>query len=276
MNYFLKFKNFATNPLGTGRLHYEVLKEKGQVIWGQWRTGKNLLNEKIKEEMKTNLPFTLYVIDTQVALLKLTVTDVLTREEVIENKMEHLIPTYYSIDTPCSAYYVLSDIEILPVAAGDNIVNINTKKPITLSQQVNSTTPWRVRSLEEGEEPAQKVPESTPIIPSPVDVEPSGTGTYSVYRYYCPLLNKYYIGMTNNIDRRRREHENPETWKNNRKKFLYTAMQFVGGPSMFEFTILHSGLTEEEAHYWEAKEIENHNCYYPNGFNERSEKRYLK
>ena len=99
--------------------------------------------------MKANLPFTLYVIDTQVALLKLTVTDVLTREEVIENKMEHLIPTYYSIDTPCSAYYVLSDIEILPVAAGDNIVNINTKKPITLSQQVNSTTPWRVRSLEE-------------------------------------------------------------------------------------------------------------------------------
>ena len=80
--------------------------------------------------------------------------------------------------------------------------------------------------------------------------------------------------MTNNIDRRRREHENPETWKNNRKSFYIPRCNLLAAHLCLNsqyFT-----LVLEEAHYWEAKEIENHNCYYPNGFNERSEKRYLK
>jgi hypothetical protein len=275
MNYFLKFKNFATNPMGTGRLHYEVLKEKGQVIWGQWRTGVNELNAKTKKTMKENLPFTLYELDPSVALLKLTVVDVFSKDEVIEKGLEHLIPNYYSIDTPCSAFYLVSAIEILSVDVGNTIVNVNTGKPITMSQQVNSTTPWVVRHLEDGEE-AKFAPAVKAIKVPEIKEEYEVNGTYSVYRYYCPLLNKYYIGMTNNVERRRKEHENPATWDAHKKVYLYTAMRFCGGPSQMQFDVLHSGLTEEEAHYWEAKEIENHNAYYPNGLNERNESRYLK
>ena len=81
--------------------------------------------------------------------------------------------------------------------------------------------------------------------------------------------------MTNDIKRRRSEHENPTTWQREKKKYLYINMQMFGLDD-FEFKILHENLTEEEAHYWEAKEIENYNSYFPNGFNERNESRYLK
>ncbi len=44
--YFVKFNNFAAHPSGTGRLHIDVLSKYSQVLWGQWRNGINLLNEK--------------------------------------------------------------------------------------------------------------------------------------------------------------------------------------------------------------------------------------
>ena len=52
-------------------------------------------------------------------------------------------------------------------------------------------------------------------------------------------------------------------------------MQLMGLDD-FEFHILHDNLSEKDAHYWEAKEIENHHSYFPDGFNERNESRFLK
>lgn len=53
--YFVKFNNFAAHPSGTGRLHIDVLSKYSQVLWGQWRNGINLLNEKIRKEMNMML-----------------------------------------------------------------------------------------------------------------------------------------------------------------------------------------------------------------------------
>lgn len=273
IGYFLKFKNFTSHPEGTGKLHYNVLKEKGRVIWGQWRNGQNILNRKTKQEMLQNTPFTLYILDKENALLKLTVVDVLDKEEVIEKEMEEYIPSYYSIETPCSAYYLLSNIEILPVDESASIININTGRSVYYSNQVNSTTPWRVTETTDKIEIYEPAPKIAAKIEEAEPVTEAGA-TYSVYKYHLIGSDKNYIGMTNNISRRRKEHENPTNWKRDKKKYLYVMMSMLGLEN-FEFEILHEGLTEEEAHYWEAKEIENHNSYYPNGLNERNEARYL-
>ena len=278
--YFVRFNNFATHPAGTGRLHIDVLNQYSQVIWGQWRTGVNLLNEKIYNEMNNIAPFYFYALDKSVALLKMQVIRVLTREEVINEQLEYLIPNYYDINTPCSAYYLIDKIEILPAESAMKVININTKKPIYDAAQVNSTIPWRVCEIDNdlGVEniilPTVKAVKSQPPKATSQIIEPT-TDHYCVYQYYSKTMHKSYIGLTNDIARRKREHENPGNWLKEKKKYLYTAMQLMGLDD-FEFHVLHSNLSEVDGHYWEAKEIENHNAYFPDGFNERKESRYLK
>ena len=285
--YFVKFNNFAAHPSGTGRLHIDVLSKYSQVLWGQWRNGINLLNEKIRKEMNDVAPFKFYALDKSVALLKMNVTRVLTREEVIAEKLEYLIPDYYNIDTPCSAYYLIDKIEILPVESALKIININTKKSIYDSAQVNSTTPWRVCEIDNdlGIEnivipnvTTKSVKFNPPVpsenIPNIISSKPKNE-TYCIYQYYSKTMKKSYIGLTNDINRRKKEHESPSNWTREKKKYLYTAMQLMGLDD-FEFHILHDNLSEEDAHYWEAKEIENHHSYFPDGFNERNESRFLK
>lgn len=265
--YVVKFNNYQANPAGTGRLHYQVLKEHGKVIWGQWRKGDTLLSEK-RRTIMNQAPFIFYALDREIALLKMTVEHVYTREEVIESRLEYLIPSYYSIDTPCSAYYLITNIEILPPEESARLVSSSGKIVYNHKGQISSVAPWQVTETDD------EIILTKPI-EEKVEVTPKTTSdkVFSVYRYHCPKLGKSYIGMTCDIERRRREHENHAVGKS--KKFLYTMMDMLGLEE-FEFEVLHTGLTEEEAHYWEAKEIENHNSYYPNGFNERNETRYLK
>lgn len=280
MEYFVKFKNFQSHPEGTGKLHYKVLQEHGKVLWGQWRKGSTLLNSKTKNEMNEVAPFILNVLDKDVALLRLTVTQVYYETEVIEKGLQHLIPSYYDINTPCSAFYLVTAIEILPPTEAVNIVNINTGSSIYYSGQVNSTTPWRVCKSDMEIEIKEPVKTKKSNYVPPVNNEKvlsttPDAETYWVYRYYSKTLNKSYIGMTNNLVRRRKEHENRTNWGREKKKYLYTLMNMIGLDD-FEFEVLHEGLTEEEAHHLEALEIENYNAYYPNGMNERKETRYLK
>lgn len=97
--------------------------------------------------------------------------------------------------------------------------------------------------------------------------------TYVVYRYYSKSEKKSYIGMTHNIQERKGQHESPNCWRTQSTKKLYIAMAALGLDD-FIFEMLHWGLTEEEAHYWEAKEIENYDSI-ANGYNVRDESKYL-
>ena len=141
MNYFIKFKENKNN---TAQSHIDILNKYNQVIWGQWRTGTSLLNEKTMQEMNENVPFNLYILDKKSALLQMQVIKVLDRENVIDQNLEYLIPDYYDINTPCSAYYLIDKIKVFDPAEAENIYNINTEKCIYDAAQVNSCTPWRV------------------------------------------------------------------------------------------------------------------------------------
>lgn len=249
------------NDSNTGKQHFLTLKEKGIVLWGQWKRSINGINvSPTRQRIMNEHPFYLYAFDRTVALLKMHCIHVYQTEEVIANKLTHLIPSYYSINTPCSAFYLIDNIEILPAVYAKNLIAINSGKEVfENARQVNNARPWHVKE----KEPFLSFQPPEPII------DYNNLGNYSVYCYHSKTANKDYIGLTNDVIRRRREHECSSNWVNS-KKYLYVYMTLMGIED-FEFTVLHTNLTKEQAKYYEALEIELHNSYYPDGFNERYE-----
>lgn len=262
--YFVKFNNYSIKE-GTAQLHYAVLKKHKRVLWGQWSNGKQLLSEAKYNEMNAD-EFWFYALDRTEALLKMRVSKVLRREEVIEQKLTHLVPEYYGMEQSCSAYYLVEEIIVEPVSYAKNVVS-KSGKSVLASGSLNSAAPWLISDLNTEETLKGAV---APVLNKTIEEDGS---VYCVYRYKNSISGKSYIGQTNNITRRRKEHENPISWKNS-KKYLYTIFAIQGLDTM-EFSILYDNLSKEEADFFEAKEIEIHNSYYPNGLNERNESRHL-
>lgn len=281
--YLVKFKNYAHNPEGTGKLHYEVLAQLGQCIWGQWTANGNPMYASTLKRMNQEVPFYLYALDNNFALLKMRVERVLTKEEVCQEELGYLIPTYYSVDTPCASYYLISEIKIYPPEEGCKVIITNSGNSALSVSQVNSRGPMKVhwdpeQTLTINPTRALKPASYDPPIACKSIEEPAAADdkNYVVYRYQSKIDGKCYIGLTGNLQQRVNHHKNPSNWRSAKEKWkiLYIMFSMYGYDS-YEFSILHENLTKEEAEYWEAKEIENHNCYYPNGFNVRDESRHL-
>lgn len=141
--YLVKFKNYEKVAEGTDKLHNEILIEKGKCLWGQWSITKNLMSENTLNRLNKETPFNLYALDNNYALLKMRVERVLTKEEIINEKLEHLIPSYYSINTPCCNYYLITSLETLPVGYSNSLITTNGKSAFK-AKQINSTSPWKV------------------------------------------------------------------------------------------------------------------------------------
>lgn len=281
--YLVKFKNYEYNIEGTGKLHYEVLSEKGRCIWGQWTANGNPMYETTFKRMNQEVPFYLYALDNAFALLKMRVERVLTKEEVCEEKLENLIPDYYSVDTPCASYYLISNIEIYPPEEGSKVIITNSGNTALNINQINSRSPIKVHWDQNSNLniPLKQINRATackpPVISTPIEEDINTEDkNYVVYRYQSKIDNKCYIGLTGNLEQRINHHKNSTNWRSNKEKWKILYIMFsMYGYDNYEFSILHENLTKEEACYWEAKEIENHNCYYPNGFNVRDESRHL-
>lgn len=285
MDYFVKYVNEHCGS--TAKEHLSVLNDQHLVIWGQFASNGHIVAEPTYKQMKQN-DFSLFALDKTVALLKMHVIDVMRIEEVQQNNMWEYIPAYYRDTVQCSLYYLIDKIEILPIDYLANIISISSNRPLSEQARGNvcGHAPWRVRELSDEEKTIpdtemlvvpieEDVPEVS-IVETQYSITENNTpdSNYSVYRYYSKSACKVYIGLTNDVARRRKEHENPVTWAKHPKTYLYTAFAFLG-VSDFEFVVLHSGLTKEEAEQKEALEIRIHNSYYPNGFNERNEDRHL-
>lgn len=274
--YVVKFKNFDQNLEGTGKLHHAVLEQIGQCIWGQW--SKGLMSKNTYDRMNTETPFYLYALDKNFALLKMKVERVLRKEEILNENLGYLIPAYYSVDTPCANYYLISSINILPVEEAVKVIICSSGKSIASLNQVNSTAPIKV---EWNENVSITQPEPVKVcnsISTMSKTENLDSHNYTVYRYQATIDGKKqtYIGLTGDLKGRFNHHKNPANWRSKKEKWKVLYMFFqMYGYERFEFSILHDNLTHEEAQYWEAKEIENHNCYYPNGLNVRDESKHL-
>lgn len=235
------------------------------------------LNNSRFKEMKEQVPFKLYLIDTlSLSFGVITVNNIYLYKEDIPNKKLFLIPSSI-LNLYAYAYYEFSNLEIFSYECSNAILNINTGKSLFGVKQINPCTPWRVECIEgDFGSYLKKYP--------PVLTLEDTFGYYSkycVYRYYIDLPNcqMSYIGMTKDLQTRFNHHKNPSSWnsKTEKNKMLYMAFKNPTiGYEKFHFEILHDNLTQEEAHYWEAKEIENFNSYFPFGFNIRNESKYLK
>lgn len=275
--YLIKFKNYSQNIEGTGKLHYNVLSEIGKCIWGQWSESGNSMYESTFQRMNKEVPFFLYALDKNFALLKMKVERVLKKEEILEEQLGYLIPTYYSVDTPCSSYYLISQIDIFPVEEAKNVIINSSGNNALLTNQINSRAPMAVHWSDKKISIEPKIKEDKPkILKKEIKIEDQNNN-YVVYRYKSKIDNKCYIGLTGNLEERIRHHKSPSNWKSSKEKWKILYIMFsLYGYENYDFEILHKDLTKEEAEYWEAKEIENHNCYYPNGLNVRNESRHLK
>lgn len=279
--YLVKFKNYAQSEKGTGKLHYDVLAQFGKVIWGQWSTKGNPMYDKTFNRMNKEVPFYLYALDNTFALLKMKVERVLRKEEVTQEELGYLIPTYYSIDTPCANYYLISQIEIFPPEEALKVIITSSGNPAITTGQVNSRAPMKVywdnsnKDIISPNKPIKPASYNPPVAKATSDNE--NNNTYAVYRYSSKIDGKTYIGMTKNLKDRISHHSNPNNWRSQKEQYKILYLMFsMYGYENYELTVLHENLTEDEAHYWEAKEIENHNCYFPNGLNKRDESKYLK
>ena len=265
IGFFVKFNNYALNPKGTARLHYEILQKYKKVIWGQWTNSDRIITERTYKEMNKK-PFYLYALDKNTALLKMKVIRALRLEEVLEENLKHLIPEYYSLEVNSSIYFLIDEIEVLPSEYGERVLTKASNKTILKSGQVASFAPWRVY---EEDRKVELIKNKEPVETK----EEKEEKTYSIYCYKSKINGKCYIGQTNNLERRRKEHENPTNWKKG-KKYLYILFSIQGLES-FDFIILHKNLRKDQVDFIEAMEIEVHNAYYPNGLNEKNERKSL-
>ena len=86
---------------------------------------KNTYNQTYKEMNKE--PF-YYMLSKNTALLKMRVIRVLRLEEIIQEELEYLLPKYYSLELNSAAYFLIDNIEILPVEYGQKVLTIKVKK----------------------------------------------------------------------------------------------------------------------------------------------------
>lgn len=234
------------------------------------------LSNKRYLEMEDSYPFYLYAIDTlHRAFARLKVIKVYLKKQDIPNDKLQLIPPKLQ-QLYAYAYYEFIELKILPYEVSNSVVNVNTGKPVFEAKQINANAPWYVKCIEGSL--GKYLIDNTPMIKE--DNILGSYEKYCVYRYYLSLPNctMSYIGMSKDVQIRYNHHKNPSSWesKNESNKLLYLAFKNPTiGYDKFQFEILHDNLTEEEAHFWEAKEIQNFNSYYPFGFNVRREDKYL-
>lgn len=230
------------------------------------------LSDRSFNQINNQCPFDLYIIDTYYkAFAVLKIEKVYQKN--IPKEENNLIPNVLK-DFCSHSYYKFSNIEILPYESSNAIINITSKNTLFDVKQINPNSPWYVEKIE-GIFADYLITNTPKLKEYNLGFHPN----YCVYRYYInlPMGQLNYIGLTNDLSERYNHHSNKASWnsKNEKNKLLYMAFKNVGYDK-FMFEVLHDNLTEQEAHYWEAKEIQNYNAYYPTGFNVRNEDKYLK
>lgn len=86
--------------------------------------------------------------------------------------------------------------------------------------------------------------------------------TYLVYKITCTVNNKSYVGVTNDLRRRMRDHRNPRS----SCKALYNAINEHGWDA-FSVCVLVEGLDRQQAYELEPALIVEHQTRVPDGYN---------
>lgn len=174
--------------------HLDILRDYGQVLWGQWRKpgSKAQLSKTTKDAMNKN-GTTIYAIG-QTTVWNMHIEKVLSTEEVKEQELEYLIPSYYDINTECYCWYLIDDIKdyeskecllTLFTSSGLSFTNIN---------QIPGNSPFRVYSTGNPETSIKKyTPKTIPRAYNPERAKITKSIRYDVMKrdgFKCVLCGR--------------------------------------------------------------------------------------
>jgi 5-methylcytosine-specific restriction endonuclease McrA len=123
--------------------HLDILREYGEVLWGQWRKpGGKITSSSIRI---TEDLCTIYAIG-QTTVWNMHVKEVLSKKDILERHLEFLIPSYYSIDTECYCWYLVDDIKDYEGKECLNSLFTSGGNPFSIIHQIPGNSPFRVYS----------------------------------------------------------------------------------------------------------------------------------
>lgn len=174
--------------------HLDILRDYGQVLWGQWRKpGSHAELSKVTHDAMNKNGTTIYAIG-QTTVWNMHVEKVLTTEEVKDQELEYLIPSYYDINTPCYCWYLIDEIKdygnkecllTLFTSKGTSFVNIN---------QIPGSSPFKVYSTGNPETSIKKyTPQNIPRAYNPERTKITKSMRYDIFKrdhFKCVLCGR--------------------------------------------------------------------------------------
>ena len=129
--------------------HVSFLAEYGQVLWGVWKseTSKASFSKKVIKEVNENhnRDGVYFYLRGKDRVLKIKVREILFTDEVKEKKLEKLIPSYYSIDTPVYCWYLVDEVTVYGNKdCLKNLYTSNGKELYSVVGQSNPASPWEI------------------------------------------------------------------------------------------------------------------------------------
>lgn len=125
--------------------HLDILREYGKVLWGQWKSDPKSIKTYSKNAYidinKNGADF--YEIG-QTTVWKMHVERVLLKEEVINEGLEFLIPSYYDINKPCYCWYLVNDIKDYGSKECAKHLYSRSGRMLIRSNQIPGNAPWNV------------------------------------------------------------------------------------------------------------------------------------
>lgn len=126
--------------------HLDILREYGKVLWGQWRKpgSKAQYSTSTKQDINANGANFYEIGQTTVWLMH--VERVMTKEEIIAEGLESLIPSYYNINTDCYCWYLVDDIK--DFGSKDCLTSLYSSggRMLARAHQIPGNAPWSVYS----------------------------------------------------------------------------------------------------------------------------------
>lgn len=126
--------------------HLDILRDYGEVLWGQWRKPGSVAQfSGVNKQLINDSGTFIYAIG-QTTVWKMHIKEVLSAEEIKQKELEFLIPCYYDINTPCYCWYLIDDIK--DYGSKECLTTLFTSggKSFTVIHQIPGNSPFRVFS----------------------------------------------------------------------------------------------------------------------------------
>lgn len=150
------FKFVEPEHMTTFNAHEKVLREKGKVLWGLWKSNPDssmTVSKGLREDVNSNINGADFFAISLDDVIKMHTSEVLLTEEVKNEGLEKFIPDYYDVDTPVYGWLVVDNISVHDLSlleelasdrCGDSLATMKAEKRLN---QMSSGRPWTLNKV---------------------------------------------------------------------------------------------------------------------------------